>query len=712
MQFLKVYMRLATLYFVFILGLSAQGVNDRDHRQTVIATFAGSGTESIIAMATDAAGNIYVAGTTTSADFPVVNAAQAVSGGGGSDVFVAKVSPEGQVIWATFLGGAGEDKAFGLALDAQGKVYVAGSTTSADFPGTLPLVGAKAQTFLTKFDGDGRVQFSVVLGGELADRLTGFSVSPRGEAHLSGWTTSKMFPATPGAYRTQPSRQDDNGFAVKFAPSGQLIYITYLPGFSVAFPSVLFGPPPPDRAVVAVVHEASGSALVSGSIGQLARLSAEGSSVVALPTQIGQITVMTSDESGDIYVTGSYAGAGVVSSRCFLGYYYTLQNFFSHKYLPAGDAYVQKLKKTTLEPVYFKHLGGKCGSVAGSIFAGPGGEVTVGTVDGFGGFPMMNPISEIESVISAIPIGVVFQVSPDGTTILFSSRMSSAGPAISTADGSIYAFMASTYPDFVGPYGNPSHALVVRIPVPGPSALWVGNARNAFSGDDRYVSPGMVVRIDGRNMADETIDMGLNYSDPLPRILGGVQVLFGGRPAEMFRVAPDHVICVAPDTVAEGFATEIQVVKGDQASTAFLKSSRGRAAAVLTNSFPDLPDPVWNDRTVWLNVHEGIGTIRNEDGTLNTSSNPAPVGSTVTLFTLGLGGELAPGDRLGVVTNLPTFPPPTSRDWSPQTLQATVRSMPGFIRVLGALDVKIPSNYQSGAVEVAFGSSSVTFYVK
>src|SRR5580700_8772774 len=91
-------------------------------RKLSIAGFGGSGQTSIQALATDSNGNILVTGPTNAPDFPVKNAAQPVigdapPGGTNSDVFVAKLAPDGGTLWATFLGGSGKDTAVALVVD-------------------------------------------------------------------------------------------------------------------------------------------------------------------------------------------------------------------------------------------------------------------------------------------------------------------------------------------------------------------------------------------------------------------------------------------------------------------------------------------------------------------------------------------------------------------------------------------------------------------
>ena len=97
----------------------------------------GESNDSANALAVDGSGNVWVAGWTWSDNFPVTaDAWQKSHGGGGYDAFVAKFSPSGELLYATYLGGDSVDIANALAVDGSGNVWVAGKTNSSNFPVT------------------------------------------------------------------------------------------------------------------------------------------------------------------------------------------------------------------------------------------------------------------------------------------------------------------------------------------------------------------------------------------------------------------------------------------------------------------------------------------------------------------------------------------------------------------------------------------------
>ena len=88
-----------------------------------------------MSMSIDAAGNAYVTGQTSSANFPSINALQPTFGGGGSDAFLAEVNATGSAfIYSTYLGGNGQDFGYRNALDPLGNLYVTGGTLSTNLP--------------------------------------------------------------------------------------------------------------------------------------------------------------------------------------------------------------------------------------------------------------------------------------------------------------------------------------------------------------------------------------------------------------------------------------------------------------------------------------------------------------------------------------------------------------------------------------------------
>jgi hypothetical protein len=185
----------------------------------------------------DAAGHAYVTGTTSTSAFPVTSGAFDTSFNGQSDVFVAKLSPQGNELrWATFLGGRDLENAYGLALDGQGGVYISGNTNSEDFPITTDAFDTtynrgSYDAFLAKLNNSGsELLYATYFGGTNWDYAQDVEVDDDGSMYLAGRTGSGNLPTTPGAWDADLGGAAD-GFVAKFDPSGsEADYITYLGG--------------------------------------------------------------------------------------------------------------------------------------------------------------------------------------------------------------------------------------------------------------------------------------------------------------------------------------------------------------------------------------------------------------------------------------------------------------------------------------------------
>ncbi|MCC6744703.1 MAG: hypothetical protein IT175_12670 [Acidobacteria bacterium] len=139
-----------------------------DGSDSRIISFGGTGFDLATSFAVDQAGNIWIAGYTTSADFPVVGATQSEFGGGNQDAFVARVDPNTfEVVFATYLGGSGDESATDIKIDADGNVIVVGSTSSADFPTTAgsfqPDHAGGNDAFIVRFPSSLEPDFSLSL---------------------------------------------------------------------------------------------------------------------------------------------------------------------------------------------------------------------------------------------------------------------------------------------------------------------------------------------------------------------------------------------------------------------------------------------------------------------------------------------------------------------------------------------------------------------
>ncbi len=195
----------------------------------------GSDNDWMYGMATDGAGNVWVAGPTSSVDFPTLNPAQAAHGSAYWNGYVAKFDPAGNMLYSTYLGGSNGDECYDLAIDSAGSAYVTGYTYSRNFPVTsgayqTTFRAANQSAYVTKLSATGGMVYSTLYSGTYQDQGERIAVDSAGSAYITGISGSAL-PTTAGAYRTTRSSSDWNTYVAKFSPDGKrLVYGTYIGG--------------------------------------------------------------------------------------------------------------------------------------------------------------------------------------------------------------------------------------------------------------------------------------------------------------------------------------------------------------------------------------------------------------------------------------------------------------------------------------------------
>ena len=227
---------------------------------TVLQT--GTPVSGCPAVAVDTALNAYIAGVTNSTDLPLAGSSYQSTLKGTANAFVAKFnSAANTLLFSTYLGGNGTDYTAGVAVDPGFNVFVAGTTSSSNFPTSTTAfqqtpLSANNHAFLSQLDPNGQnLMYSTYLSGNGIDTASGLALDPSGNAYVTGTTTSSEvetgFPSTLGAYQTSP-RASHQFFLAKVNPTltgtDSVPYSTYFGGSTPSSGQTLGGGVAVDRS--------------------------------------------------------------------------------------------------------------------------------------------------------------------------------------------------------------------------------------------------------------------------------------------------------------------------------------------------------------------------------------------------------------------------------------------------------------------------------
>ncbi len=180
----------------------------------------GTGADRSYAIATDAGNNTYVTGsfesTATFGSHTLVSA-------GLTDIFVAKLDPAGNWLWARRAGGTSDARAYGLKTDTNGNCYISGYIYgTATFGSTTLTSSGSSDTFVAKLDTSGNWLWAVRGGGSSNDYSIDMSIDGTGNLYLVGTFRSTV---TFGSTTLISSGEFDT-YAAKLGPSGNWLWAT------------------------------------------------------------------------------------------------------------------------------------------------------------------------------------------------------------------------------------------------------------------------------------------------------------------------------------------------------------------------------------------------------------------------------------------------------------------------------------------------------
>lgn len=349
---------------VFIFKMNASGTG------LAYSTYlGGSGDDLGWSVAVDSSGNAYITGYTGSPDFPTTAGALRTNLPSGRSAFVAKLNSTGTaLIYSTYLGGAVEERGYGIAVDGTGAAYVAGFSKSPDFPTTAGAFQTSnpgaSSAFVTKLNSSGSgLVYSTLVGGSGEDWANSIALDSTGAAYLGGYTQSSNFPTTAGAFRTVFGSGLGHAFATKVNNTGTgLVYSTFLGSSGEDFAR-------------AIAVDASGNAYVGGRAG-----------------------------AGDFPVT---AGA------------------FQTVYRGANDSFVAKLNNSGSALVYSTFLGGSDNDQVEGLAVDSSGIVVAVGLTYSADFPVTS--DAFQSTPRGAETGYVAKINAAGSGLVFSTYMGGSG---------------------------------------------------------------------------------------------------------------------------------------------------------------------------------------------------------------------------------------------------------------------------------------------
>ena len=486
----------------------------------------GSGAPGDVAeaIAVDTAGDAYVAGFTSSTDFPTTSAFQDALGSGASqNAFVTKFSTDGStLIFSTYLGGGLSDQANGIAVDSSGNAYVVGLTDSSGFPLHLPVTGQSEFIgnqcgFVSAFSPAGALTFSTFLCGGQADQASQVAVDSNKNIYVVGSTASPNFPTQnpvqanlagmENAFVTKLQAITGNGSAILFSTFfggngddlGNAIALDlnaniYIAG---ATTSSVF---PTKNAIQANLNSKNG-----GFNAFVAEINMADVPVTTYSTYFGGsaadfAAAVAVDSAGNTYFAGSATSPD-----------FPLKNSLQAPD-QAGDAFVAKIGAGGAPLDFSTLFGGSAGTRCAAIALDSANDIYIVGNTSSTDFPTRIPLQATLNNEFGLTTGFVAELKPDGSDYIFSTYFGGSagvvandvaqGIAIDSKNNVYVAGEAATFDfptmsPFQGALKNPFgvNAFVAKIspatpagPQMYPTVLNFANASVGFASQPQTVS--------------------------------------------------------------------------------------------------------------------------------------------------------------------------------------------------------------------------------
>jgi hypothetical protein len=391
----------------------------------VYSTYFGStGSDLGASVATDSAGNVYIAGQVSAADFPTTGFVPGMLTG----AFISKLNPAGSaIVYSTLISGGSLDQATAVAVDDSGNAYLAGITQYEEFPTLNAFQGSRAgqdDGFVAKLNAAGSaLVFSTFLGGTADEQLNDIVLDSSGNVYVTGETRSTDFP-TQNPYQGANAGGSHDAFFTKLTGSGAMTYSSYLGGSSE------------DRGRGVAVDD-SGNVYLTGKVGSadfptldayqkeqvsgidtfVTKLNAAGSAIVystyfgGYPGSVEALDIAV-DSSANAYITGSAQTADLPTA-----------NAYQPESGGGTDGFVSKFSASGSVLVQSTYLGGTAEDIAYALALDESGGVLVAGSTRSLDFPTVGAVQAAKASASNGRDGFASTLGPHGRTLVFSTYL-------------------------------------------------------------------------------------------------------------------------------------------------------------------------------------------------------------------------------------------------------------------------------------------------
>jgi hypothetical protein len=389
----------------------------------------GQGSDFARDVAVDDQNHAYVTGATQSLDFPLADELQAARSGPEDAFVTKFNETGDDVVYSTYLGGTDTDSAYGLALGDAHEVYVTGRTNSTDFPTTNGAYDRSANglddVFVAKLDPDGQLEYGTYVGAAGNDQGMDIAVEG-GRAYVTGHTDSTSFPTTTNAYSVNFNGGTNDAFVFRLGPAGGVLgYSTFLGGLDSdrGYGIALGG----DEAVVTGQTLSANFPTLAGfdmtygggNDAFVTRLTGNGRNLVA-STFLGGTNAESGEDvalgdGGSVFVTGLTTSA--FNFPTTVGAYDVTGNGL-------GDAFVVKLNGALLIQNYGTYVGGSGNDIGYGIAVNTFGGVLVTGYTASTDFPTVDPI---QAASAGSDDAFIFRLGPLGEALKSSTYLGGTG---------------------------------------------------------------------------------------------------------------------------------------------------------------------------------------------------------------------------------------------------------------------------------------------